>query len=115
MFLLIRIQVNYWYYYSLSFGDDLKMRLGCLSQCKEKAAKLRKEFLDALPEHKAFMSKVIGSKEAHANQEFENNSKITFETPAELASIPPLNAVQFAPPLEFLPIGYMNMINAPKP
>lgn len=60
------------------------------------------------------MNKYLGSKEEYCIQEFADNSKIYFETVAEVASIPLLNPSVFCPQLEYVLPGYMAMINAPK-
>lgn len=93
--------------------EERRLRLGCLKQCGICANKLRSEYLGSLPEHRAFLEKGVGAKEDLCAREFEENSKIYFMTPAEVGAIPPLLAVPFAPPLEYMVPGYMNMVNAP--
>lgn len=66
-----------------------------------------------LPEHKDFMYKVISDKQEFCKSQFEKNNKIYFETPADVGAIPPMNPIPFSPSLEFIPAGYMNMINSP--
>ncbi len=93
--------------------EDRKMRLGCLKQCQQCVERLKGEYQGALPEHKAFLEKGVGLKEDLCNQEFAENSKIYFMTPAEPGAIPPLVSVPFAPSLEYNVPGHMNMVNAP--
>lgn len=76
---------------------------------------LKKKYLPMLPEHKEFMLRLIGEKESFCNKEFEQNNKVYFDSPADPGSIPPINPIPFAPSLEFIPEGYMNMINTPTP
>ena len=91
------------------------MKLGCLEQCKAKMADLAKDYFKPLPQHKDFMSRFLNSMQDVCTQEFSDNSKIYFETPAEPGVIPPVSSVSLAPPLEFMPTGYMNLINCPQP
>jgi hypothetical protein len=76
---------------------------------------LKKTYIPMLPEHKEYMLKVIGEKEAFCKKEFDQNNKVYFSTAADAGAIPPMNPVPFSPSLEFIPPGYMNMINSPSP
>ena len=61
------------------------------------------------------MQKLVGHKEDSYTQEFEENSKIYFLTPADIGAIPIVNPIPLVPPLEFTPPNYMTMINTPIP
>ena len=74
---------------------------------------MKTEYLKALPEHSAFLSKVIGSKEDVINQEFADNSKIYHVAVADIGKIPPIQPVPILPSLDYMLPGYMDMINAP--
>lgn len=91
------------------------MRLGCLVQCQQCVERVRKEYLNSLPEHRAYMASIIDRKEELCAQEFADNSKIYFLSPADVGAIPPVSPIAIVPTLEYLPPGYMNMINAPRP
>lgn len=91
------------------------MRLGCLEQCRAKIAELTTKYFAALPPHKEYMSRFLNAMSDVCTQEFTDNSKIYFETPAEPGALPPVSTVSLAAPLEFMPVGYMNMINCPQP
>lgn len=108
--------MKYWHCYATTFGDDKrKFRLGCLTECMRHIQELNKTYIPMLPEHKEYMLKVIGEKEASCKKEFDQNNKIYFDSPADVGAIPPASSVPFSPSLEFIPPGYMNMINSPSP
>jgi hypothetical protein len=116
----LTFKINYWYYYGQSFSspDDYNeektgMKLGCLKQCQVKMEKMEVEFIKTLPEHSAFLAKVIGSKKEVIAQEFADNSKIYHVAVADIGKIPPLQPVPILPSLDYMLPGYMDMINAP--
>ena len=74
---------------------------------------MKTDYLKTLPEHSAFLSKVIGSKEDVINQEFADNSKIYHVAVADIGKIPPIQPVPILPSLDYMLPGYMDMINAP--
>jgi len=79
----------------------------------ERIAKLEKDYVNTLPEHKAFITKVVSPKVDVCEEELELNDKVYRDSAASIGEIPPLGPIPFAPPLEFMPPNYMNMINSP--